>query len=581
MEEITFTFGGFNSARDLNLIVNEVERGILGDITEVIQEIPAMVGNSFLGMNYGAKKIEIECTMKTDTEEDRAELIHELGNLFNLEGNDEYDLILSDEPRYIYEAHVSSISVPERISQTNSWSKFTITFSCSTPYAFSEQVDVPILEETQNIVFEGSAPTFPVITIVPKTDLKEIAITNSAGEYVYIGEGENTESNASEVNKEPRIVRDECNTLATWTKITEDNLKFNMENVHLASDTDLKAGANSLRIAEKSGKPYFGAATKGKWHGAGRFLTLPESCSDWRVRVRIYNNQNSYRAKNKIEVYLLDELGNRIGKLMLKDNDNSRRVGIGADVGKSTDSRKIIYGSIGSEKDVPKKANTTTRKVTVKVGTKTVTQTKKDSKTGKTTKTKKTVADTKTVNLTYEFKYSTYTDFYGWLQLQKIGNAITFTLQQLTSKGAASGKQVVKKYTDTGNHTMNKKLASIACVISKYDNTEDFIDGSNSTEDAKIAYVANDMALCDVMVWNILDGGNAANTERPVVAYEGEQIVIDSQDNRVYKNGVPFMEELNLGSTFFQETGRNESAYSFYPSPDEATITLGYTPSKY
>lgn len=588
MEEIKFIYGGFDSSTELNLIVNEIKRGVLSDVSEITQDIPARIGTYYMGTRYAAKKIEIECTMKSDTEEERASMIHELGNLFFTDDDDEYELILSDEPQYVYHAHVTNISTPERISQTNSWSKFTITFTCSIPYAYGEQLMLNVDTATFGYNVEGTAKTYPVISIIPKVDLTEIAVSNQDGDYVYLGTGENTDSSTETVNKEPRILHDECNTLATWTKITADNLKFDMENVVIDSKADFRSTENTLRIGNDSkGNPYFGDLVKGKWHGAGRFLQLPKSCEDWQVRVRLYNNENSYRAKNKIEVFLLDEAGNRLAKFMLKDNDNSRQVLIGCDVGSTSEKRKIILGTRGKEhKASSRKGKKTTATKTVKmvIKQKTITHAaKKGSHGGK--KWKETVNTYKTLKLDYDFTYSTYTDFYGWIQLRKVGDKLDLSYMKLESNGHNAWDNIKKeKYNDSKNKYLSgKKLASIACVISKWDNKEDSLigDGINDTENNKIAYRQNDMALCDVVVWEIIDGGNKKNSQPEVIAYAGEQVVIDSQTNRVYKDGIPIMSALNIGSTFFEDVGRQDVVYSFYPTPEDAEIFIEYTPSIY
>lgn len=570
MEEITFTYGGFNSSDDLNLIVNDIKRGILGEISEVKQDIPGMTGELYQGMNKGSKKITIECTMKTNNEAERAELIHELANLFSTDSNDEYDLILSDEPQFAYHAHVTEVSDPERISNNASWSSFNITFTCSKPFAYGEQITMPVPagSPTFTVNYEGTAKTSPVITIIPKEDINEIAIANSNGEYVYLGAGENTEGTTVNKNNEPRILKDECNTLDTWTKLTESNKKFEGENIYIDPAADFRSTTNSLRIGQKSGKDYFGPNNKGKWHGAGRFLTLPVECTDWRVRARLYNNENSYRARNKIEVYLLAKDGTRIGKLMLKDNDYSREVLIGCDIGSNSDNRKIIYGSRGTSHKAKTKVHPT-KTVKVKVGTKVVMKIVK--------KKKKKVTENvyKTVNLDKDLTYSSYTDFYGWLELEKIGKKIVFRYLKLNRDGSNAWKSVhTATYTDKTGY-LSKNLAGIACVIAKYDNPEDFVTSS----DPKLDYTSNAMGLCDLSVYNILDGGNKTSKQKDVVAYAGEEIKIDSEDHCIYKNGYPFMSTYNIGSTFFNEIGGSEVAYSFFPTPDEAEISIDYVPT--
>lgn len=565
MKEITFTYGGFNSSDDLNLVVEEIKRGILGDISEIAQEVPAMVGNIYNGTSHSAKKIDIDCVMKAETEEERAEMIHELGNLFFDDSNDEFDLILSDEPQYAYHAHVAAISTPERISNTSSYSSFTITFTCSKPFAYGEQQSETITEDVYELTPDGEAPTYPVFTIIPNTDVTNIAISDDSGSYVFLGQDENTESQTTIVNKEPQILNDACNTLDTWTKLTQETMTFSTENVYISSVADMRSTANSLRIGQKDGKDYFGGNVSKQWHGAARRQMLTQACDDYRVRVRLYNIEHTFRAKNKIEVYLLATDGTRIGKMMLKDNDNTREVMIACDVGYNSDNRKEIYASTGAVSKY-KTTSSATKTVKVKVGTKTVTKTVNKKKT------KVTENVYKTLKLDSDFHQSTYTDFYGWLQLEKVGNKYTFSFMKLNENGSnAWSKTKNYTYTDTKGYS-NKQLGGIAFVISKYDITED-LNG--------IDYTPNTMALCDVKVWNLIDGGNKANNEPEIVAYAGEEIKIDSEDGRVYRNGVPYMNNFYIGSTFFKVIGGTSKVFSFSPSPDEAEIKVDYVPTKH
>lgn len=565
MDEITFTYGSFNSSEDLNLIVNEIKRGILGDISEITQDVPAMIGNIYNGTAFGSKKIDVDCTMKAETEEERAEMIHELGNLFFDDSNDEYDLILSDEPQYAYHAHVSAISTPERISNNSSYSTFTITFVCSKPFAYGEQQKQVITEDVFEFAPVGEAPTYPVFTIIPNTDVSNIAIADNEGSYVFLGQDENTESETTAVNMEPQILNDACNTLDTWTKITQESMKFSTENVVISPLADMRTTSTAMHIGQKDGKDYYGENVSKKWHGAGRQQMLPTACNDYRVRARLYNTEKTFRAKNKIEVYLLATDGTRIGKLMLKDNDETREVMVACDVGYNTDNRKELYASTGTVSKYKTKASDT-KTVKVKAGTKTVTKTVK--------KKKKKVTETvyKTLKLESDFKQSSYTDFYGWLQLEKVGNKYTFSFMKLKDNGQ-NAWQKAKKYTYTDKKGYsNKQLGGIAVVISKYDITED---------KNKIAYKPNDMALCDVKVWNLLDGGNKKNNQPEIIAYAGEELKIDSEDGRVYRNGVPYMNNLYIGSTFFKCNGGVKKTYSFTPSPNEAEIFVEYVPTKY
>jgi phage-related protein len=58
------------------------------------------------------------------------------------------------------------------------------------------------------------------------------------------------------------------------------------------------------------------------------------------------------------------------------------------------------------------------------------------------------------------------------------------------------------------------------------------------------------MALCDVKVWSILNGGNGASSVPVTIARSGDEIKINCEDRTVYKNGDIFMKNLYIGSEF-------------------------------
>ncbi|MDQ7860622.1 hypothetical protein RCO48_04665 [Peribacillus frigoritolerans] len=51
----------------------------------------------------------------------------------------------------------------------------------------------------------------------------------------------------------------------------------------------------------------------------------------------------------------------------------------------------------------------------------------------------------------------------------------------------------------------------------------------------KKAYKHNNIALTDVKVWNIIDGGNNSTKAPTVIAHKGDEIKINAEDRTVYK----------------------------------------------
>lgn len=545
-EEITFNYCGFDSKDDLFLITNEINRNITADITENVQEIPGMVGQLFQGNSYGQKAVDLEVTIQADSERDRVQKFHALSTLIMQTGDDEYPMVFSDEAEYTYYGHFSAVSKPERISQTSHWAKFTLTFSCSDPKGYGEYESINLTSNPISLTPNGTAECYPIITCMPKKDVTKIAITDEDGHYIYLGAEVDPDTGDAPIDKEPLVLHDPCNTLATWTSIDKNNLTFDLENG--VPGGTMQSTPNALRVGTTSdGKANFGNPVSGKWHGPVRQQWLPSSYSDYRIRIRLFNRQYYARSKGKCEFYLLNAIGERIGHISVKDNGNSEVVMIKVKL-KNGNREKDIYNSPG--KITQKKK--TTKTIKVHNGTKKV----KDNK-GKT----KTVQQWKTIVLDQDASTSTFTDFYGYIDLRKIGNKYRIEIMKFDDKGnPAWDKAIVLTWTDTKKE-YTASLAGVAFFASKYDITED-------TANPVQKYTENKMGLCDVKVWNIIDGGNGTISSPTIIARKGDEIKINCETRMVYKNGAHFMEKFYIGSQWPTMQGGVMKTFSFEPGLD-------------
>jgi hypothetical protein len=220
----------------------------------------------------------------------------------------------------------------------------------------------------------------------------------------------------------------------------------------------MQSTSASITVGSANNYADFGNAVNGKWHGPCVMQWLPSSYNDYRIKIGMYNRQYYARSRGKSEIYLLDSDGVKIGYISLKDKGNSEEVMIKVHLFKGT-SEKVVYDSYGKIKKGKKKTRT------VKLGS----VTKKVVSKGKT----KTVQQWKTVKLDEDTSTSTYTDFYGFIQLEKIGNKFKVEIMKLDDdSNPAWSKPVTATWTDS-NNTYNQDLAGIAFYTAKYDIDED------------------------------------------------------------------------------------------------------------
>lgn len=547
MAERTLTIAGFHSKRDLKLIVEDIKRPIIPEVSEQIQDIPGMRGVVYQGMNIGQKVFDITFFMQCKDARDQVLQMRDLSNFFvQMMDGQEYPLIFLDEQDVVWWVHPVAVSDPEKVSQTSFDSTFIVTFNSSAGTGVGETVYKDLTSTTSLITPKGNTTTFPVFTLIAGESLAKIGVSNG-DKYVYLGKGFNIENQDAPINQMPRILTDECNTLASWTKVTSTTATFNIENGIISDDSDIRTTGKALAVTQKDTKDFFGKNVSGKWHGPSRMQWLTGSCKNWKITARMYVNNKYARAMGKIELYLLDINGRRIGKLMVKDNDESLENLVQAQIGyDSNGTHQEVY--LSSEDSSVKVSKGSTAKKTIKYQTQVKTTTTKNGK-----QTTKTETVSKTMALSQDLSTNTFTDFYGNITLMKKGNQYTASVQLLDSNGNPKGKLRTSTYTDS-NNKFGDELAGIAVYFAKYDITED-------KDDVKVAYLPNTLQLSDVKVWNIL------GEENQLVMEAGDELIIDCSDNNVYKNGTVFMENFYIGSDFFEMVGGIESAFAVSPPP--------------
>ncbi|WP_028983337.1 distal tail protein Dit [Sporolactobacillus terrae] len=554
MDELWFNFCGLFSGDDLDLIVNDIRRPLGPTISENVQEIPGMIGNLFQGNSYSSKTIDVDITISADSVQKLIQKYHDLAELFMQIGDREFPMVFYDEPDYTYYGHFTNLPMPTR--PYSSLAQVTLTFVCSDPRAYGEQTAINVDTNPKTFTPQGTGEAFPIFTCIPKKDVTKIAVTDQEGNYAYIGADVDPDIGNSPIDNEPLILHDDCNTLAPWTTVT--NPTFNVETGVIQSS--FRSTTESFKVALTNGSADFGAPVAGKWHGPCMQRMLTQSCNDYRIRVRFYNNQYYPRAEGKVEAYLLDAKGKRIGKVMLKDPGNSEEVIAQAQIGDyNAGAYHNLYQSSGS---VYKKRPETI-KLKTKNGTKTVTVKGK----------KKTEQLWKTVNRTEDLSTGTFTDFYGYIEIQKIGNKFRCEIMKLDDKSNPSWpKPIVATYTDTQNQ-FSAALSGIALYAAKWDITED-------TTDPPKHYTPNGLGITDIRVNNIVNGGNGAQAAPTVIARAGDEIKINCEDGHVYKNTALFMDRFYIGSNWPKMQGGVPNTYGFEPDVNDADWYIDYRPSR-
>ncbi|KRN82901.1 hypothetical protein IV87_GL001855 [Pediococcus ethanolidurans] len=432
--------------------------------------------------------------------------------------------------------------------------------------------DLVIINDDTTITIhddKSNATSYPLFTLIAPTQLTKIAIADNSGNdnYVFLGSETDPDVEAQITDNMPRVLWDRCNTMATWKNFDSTNKPtFDIENGVIGTGAAIDSTANFIRPKLDSKDHYmFGTSfVKGKWNGAGgSHPALSEPLSEWKFTVRAEIYCRDPRAMGKFELYMLDQNQARMGKVMLKDNANSRDVVLEVELG--THATRTHLSTHGTKY----KGKTTKKSIKVYKGGKKTTKTVTYTVKGK--KKKKTEVRYVTKKLTTSTAHSTFTNWYGNITFSFIGNKMSVSAMKLNSKQAnAWAKPITLTKTlsdsDVAKYVGGHQLDAFAVYMAKYPITEDL---SNPVK----RYQNDYMRLDDLKVWKVINGGTSEVSSPMPICDPGDEIKIATEDGTVYRNGEPYnslnghqIKAIGSNITGLALEDNGAKTYSFYPS---------------
>lgn len=329
--------GGFNSEKDLEVLVNHVSKPIAPTITESFQDVPGRYGGVFLGNSYGEKQIDIPITIYPTDRDDYNRIITNLSKaLINTtdDADTQYPLRFNDEPDVVYYGHFTAIPTPTFINEGVQDCTTTLTFMLADPRGFLPQRDLKITSNEQVIIPAGNTPVQPVIHIIPKTDLYYFGYT-LGDQYVAVGyhvdDGStvtDADGNVTSLTPHQELqVHDPCNSMSTWFQAGQDTQEVKIYRGE--NDGKATATATALMVAKDS-KGHYNWGTVGKhkdFYGPVIIHQgIPKISNYWKVSMRFHHIKRmaNMRAMGKVEGYLLDSNGNVCGRMGITDYATGR-----------------------------------------------------------------------------------------------------------------------------------------------------------------------------------------------------------------------------------------------------------------
>lgn len=334
---------GVNS-KDLGLIVGQVTLPITPAITDMSQNMSGMYGSHWLGNNYGAKVITIPTTIMADSKEDYLKSVERISKAFIQISKMEVPITFGQFPDRTYYGHFSSMPDPTYI--TNTWNAtVTFQFTCSDPHGYMPQV-IGQADNRNNIsmMTDGNDFAKPVYHFTFSQDANNFGYKNDKGENVFVGFSDDSATK----DLTPIIYRDPFEDISTLTQITDMSTQnWALSNADVASDASVKMLDKYAITVDKFWtvpKDYTGNAT-----AYGPALLTKKfnvgSSGDWQVSTNISHQQFYARAYQRMEVYLLDPNGNRIGRMGLYDDGSGNNGVVKVLFGKNTDEENANFSN--------------------------------------------------------------------------------------------------------------------------------------------------------------------------------------------------------------------------------------------
>lgn len=289
-----FTFNG--ERRDYITVLQGRRRPAWAPRTLNWIDVPGMAGAHLESVDVSTRPYDVPIRIKANSNEDLQKLKEDLAEW--LLHDELKELIFDDEPDRTYFAIVDGTLDLEEIVRVG---KGVITFVCD-PYKYGPEKEAVFPSDTVSLNYEGTAPGDPIFEMEATQPVTFAMIQNQeTNEYMMIGKPIDVETQVP-VQREERIFWSQADSLVGWTTAekVDGSVAGSMEsNGYLFQPVDYGAGTG--------------------WHGPAMKTSLSEVLTDFHVEaiVELYNGDPSMIGR--VEIYLLDETGDIIGKIALKD----------------------------------------------------------------------------------------------------------------------------------------------------------------------------------------------------------------------------------------------------------------------
>lgn len=469
--------------------------------------IPNMDGEYFAGKTYSSDTIQVECFIKAPDRKGVMYVAEQLG--IWLATNEPQPLIFEDKPDRVYYAIVQGSTALEKMVQ---YGQGTITFFLPDPFSYAPAKLLNLQPNTKNsIINNGTAQSFARFNVTFKKPSSYLSIISPDG-VVMLGNPATPEKTT--IPKYLTVLNDDMSATSRWTASSSAQV-----------DGDLVQGSfvsngYSFQVTDYGTEP----TTGNGWFGPAMRRDLSETAKDFEVTVKIGLMSLFPAEMGRIEVYLYDANGIRLGKMQMKDTleayEANQAEGWIGDSRQSQVGKQVL--DIKGTKPAPKVIS---QKVNGKVIKKTV----------------------------YPFSYGQYNNFKGYMYFRREGTKYQLQIGREESDGTRHTRTTVS-YDDKAKKYAKGDLAYVVVHMAKYKGH---------------ATPKTGFYIEDVKVTKLQSGGTVYNEN---IINAGDVVTVDMSSGEVTCNGANFLENLDIASEFFGFDGSTETEVIVQSEDDTATV---------
>lgn len=238
-------------------------------------------------------------------------------------------LEFDDEPGRTYYAVVQNTIAD--FEQFVNQRRGTIEFLILDGYGYGPELEAVFPSDIVTLTNNGTAEAEPVFELTVKKPVTFAMIQNQNEEYMMIGKPIDVID--TPYTKYERVFYSDCDSLSGWTTAAPGEIDGNITGTMETNGTRFQAASYG---------------TGSGWHGPAIKTSLPEALTDFRMSTFVgFFNKAVARQVGRIELYLLDENGNKVCKIAMKDTRTGQSLAWGEAIAGQLGAGKFLINEYG------------------------------------------------------------------------------------------------------------------------------------------------------------------------------------------------------------------------------------------